>query len=173
MLRLIFVTTLSLLTGVMALAEISAVVVQNGSLIRCEEKADLGHRAFRLHVVSASETTLTLNLETFVCRSFGEKQKLQAMPISTPYAQLLDGGIYTFEIVQPEIVVTNSEVTREIQRVPFDGRLSSQQLIVDRASIFEKSIDLTIMGLGLTKKNDIIEHQGMTTGGHFRLNNLN
>ncbi len=173
MLRLIFVSTLSLLTGGSALGEISAVVVQSGSLIRCEEKADLGRRAFRLHVISASKMTLTLNLETLVCMSFGEKQKLQAMPISTPYAQLLDGGIYTFEIVQPEIVVTNSEVTREIQRVPFDGKLSSQHLVVDRTPIFEKSVDLTIMGLGLTKKNDFIEHQDITNGGHFRLNNLN
>lgn len=173
MLRLILAATLSLLTGGSVLAEISAVVVQNGSLIRCEEKADLGRRAFRLHVISASETTVTLNLETLVCMSLGDTQKLQAMPISTPYAQLFDGGVYTFEIIQPEMVVTNSEITREIQRVPFDGRLSSQHLIVDRASISEKSIDLTIMGLGLTKKNDIIEHQGMTTGGHFRIDNLN
>lgn len=173
MLRPIFVVALLLLTEASARAEISTVIVQNGFLIRCEDKADLGSRAFRLQVVSSTDSTLTLNLETLVCRTLGETQKLAAMPLSTPHGLLLDNGIYTFEILQPELVVTNSEVTREIQRILINGQISSQQLIIDRTQIFEKTIDLTIMGVGLTKKNDIIEHQGMTNGGHFRLNNLN
>lgn len=173
MIRPIFVLLLLLLTEGSALAEISAVVVQNGSNIRCEEKADIGRRAFRLQVVDASDSALVLNLQTLVCISHGDAQKLAAMPISAPYAVQLDNGIYTFEISQPELVITNSEVTREIQRIRFDGQLASQQLIIDRTRISEKSVDLTIMGIGLTKKNDVIEHQSMTNGGHFRLNNLN
>lgn len=171
--RPMFVLLLLLLTEASALAEISAVIVQNGSLIRCEEKADIGRRAFRLQVAGASESSLILNLQTLICVSVGDSQQLAAMPISAPNEMLLGNGNYTFEISQPELVITNSEVTREIQRIRFDGRLSSQQLIVDRTRISEKSVDLTIMGIGVTKKNDIIENEEVTFGGHFRLNNLN
>lgn len=173
MLRPILVLFLLLLTEASALADISAVVVQNGSVIRCEETADVGQRAFRLQVIDVSDSSLLINLQTLVCTSVGETQKLALLPISAPHIMPLNNGAYTFEIGQPEIVVTNSEVTREIQRIPFDGRLSVQQLKIDRTLISEKSVDLTIMGIGLTKKNDIVEHQGPTNGGHFRLNNLN
>ncbi len=173
MLRPFFVAALLSLTGVLALAEISTIIVQDGSRVRCGETADLGHRAFKLRVLSVSASTLTLNLETLVCMKESEILQLVALPISAPFAQQLDNGIFTFEISQPELVLTNSEVTREILRIPLNGRLSSQQITVDRSSIFEKTVDLTIMGIGLTKKNDIIEDQAMTSGGHFRLINLN
>ena len=150
-------------------AQPTAFVVENGSVARCNDSGDIGHRAFRIAIDADQSAHVVLNIETLVCAQVGEQLVLKPMALTSP---LVFDGAVTSEFSQAEIVLTNSELTQELLRINLNGQLTVQQITLDTRLLSEKSIDLTIMGLEVTKKNLQMQYQEVVSGGHYRFKNL-
>lgn len=157
------------LFSTVALADVSSVILQDGSVARCTEAGDSGGRAFRIKVLSADDSKITLKLDTLIC----VKEDKAALLVSAPLAHQIvftnKQDMMTYEIPTAFIQVTNDQGTEELLKVAINAKLASQTIELNIANIPNKSIDLTILGLQVIKLNNKHFDQGMIFGGNYRL----
>ena len=162
-----------LLTSISSFAQTSGFIVQDGFVVCCNDAGDAGHRAFRLTVGAKHSSKIELKIDTLICVVTNNTAVLMPTTLSTPLVFQNPTDIITTEITQATLVITNNEITQELLKININGGLTSQLVFIDSSLLTEKSVDLTIMGLEVTKKNGLFSYQESVFGGHYRLVNLN
>lgn len=153
----------------LALADVSSVILQDGSVARCSETGDSGGRAFRLKILSADDSKIILKLDTLICVNEDKKALLVAAPLAEKIVFTNDKDMMSYEINSASIQVTNIDGTVELLKVDINPKLASQEVELNIAGIAHKSIDLTILGLEEIKLNNKPYDQGMIFGGNYRI----
>ena len=154
-------------------AEPIKVPIQDGFLATCKSVEELGERVFRMNMTNESSLQFKLQIKTFVCAQSNDK-KIELIPLSlsTPTRARNTTLPLTFEIIKPFVLVLNTENTQILSKVKLDEDLSSQVVFIDKNLITEDVIDLTIIGIGVTKADQVIVDEVPIRGGHFRFSNL-
>lgn len=169
-----FVTVFSLsLFSVIAIASSDIHVVKDGSVARCQDLSDVGHRVYKMSEVSSTSAEFVFQLETFQCflNSTDTATELIPYALATPINYLHNNNILSYEIIRSYLSVTNNDRTVELFQIPLDTKLQTQLVTIARRKLTEKSVDLTVMGLELIQLNNQFFDQGLIFSGRFRLNN--
>ena len=98
--------------------------------------------------------------------------ELKLLPLSTPVPARHTLQPLTFEIIKTSVLIMNTENTVILMKINFDANESSPALLIDKDSIKETTVDMTIVGTGITKLDDVIVDESPSRGGHFRFTNL-
>ncbi len=170
MLKILILISLSSMATV-SLAKENLRIVQDGSVARCSDLSSVGHRAYRLTEVSSSATQINFKLETLQCVLNSTETAMVLVPyaLAAPIIYKYQNQTMSYEMNSTYLSVTNTDLTRELFQIPIDSRASVQTVTIDRNSLTEKSVDITVMGIQLVKKNNQFFDQGLIYGGHFRL----
>lgn len=166
----LFLMAITAFLSVYSYALPSTFLVQDGSVARCESVDDIGRRAFKVVLNEVSPSKIELIVDTFICTKISDGTVgLQDLPLSTPQVSQQGGKTYSYEIPQAFLVFTNTDVSKELLRLNIQTGAKSQRIIVEKAALDEKVVDLTIVGLGVFKIDNEISDQGMMFGGHYRI----
>lgn len=168
----VFLFATSLLLSQFSFAEPIKVPIKEGFSVECKSIEDNGIRIFKAQLTDLSATQFKLELKTFVCAKNNGKMELQALPLSTPILAGYTLQPVTYEIIKTSILVMNTENTMILMKINFNADDSSPVMLIDKESITEESVDITIVGTGITKLDGQIVDESPSRGGHFRFSNL-
>lgn len=171
-LSLFIILVVSLSLSQFSYAEPIKVPIKDGFLVDCISIEDRGIRILKMELTNQSTSHFKLALKTFICDENNGKMELKSLPLSTPVPARHTLQPLTFKIIKTSVLIMNTENTVILMKINFDANESSPAFLIEKDSIKETTVDMTIVGTGITKLDDVIVDESPSRGGHFRFTNL-
>jgi len=170
------------LTGIIAFTltisayanDLKNVVLQDGSVARCQRSEDDGNRVYRLAATQLDENTIELRVDSLICTQNKSGVTLSSQELcQTERIAQKSGAVLENLYSQPALQITNNEGTKEFLRLNLNSKAESQTVILNLNQIKNKtsakSVDVTLQMIKTVIVNGQFLDERIVSGGHYRL----
>jgi len=154
--------------------DLKNVVLQDGSVARCQRPEDDGNRVYRLTATKLDENTIELRVDSLICTQSKSGVALSAQELcQTERIAQKSGAVLENIYSQPALQITNNEGTKEFARLALNSKAESQTVVLKldqlKNKTSAKSVDVTLQMLKTVIVNGQFLDERVVSGGHYRL----